>query len=179
MKPRQLCTVLAVVLFAPQMAQPLRSPDLEAQRTAMRKLEFLAGMWTGEARITRGAGETTELVQTEAASYKLDGLILVIEGITRAKSSVAPVMQAFGVISYEDETKTYRMRAFNDGRFLETNVKLLEEGKGMTWGFVLGEIKTKSVMRINEKDEWTELHEIIIGSQPPKRLMEIAVRRQK
>ena len=71
------------------------------------------------------------------------------------------------------------MRAFNNGRFLETNVKLLEEGKGMTWGFVLGEIKTKSVMRINEKDEWTELHEIIIGSQPPKRLMEIAVRRQK
>ena len=161
------------------MAQPPRSPDLEAQRTAMRKLEFLVGTWTGEARITRGAGETTELVQTEAASYKLDGLILVIEGITRAKSSVAPVMQAFGVISYEDENKTYRMRAFNDGRFLETDVKLLDEGKGMTWGFVLGEIKTKSVMRINEKDEWTELHEIMIGSEAPKRFMEMAVRWQK
>ena len=179
MKPSQLCTVLAVVLLAPQMAQPPRSPDLEAQRTAMRKLEFLVGTWTGEARITRGAGETTELVQTEEVGYKLDGLILVIEGIGRAKSGGAPVLQAFGVISYEDETKTYRMRAFNDGRFLETNVKLLEEGKGMAWGFVLGEIKTKSVMRINEKDEWTELHEIIIGSQPPKRLMEMAVRRQK
>jgi hypothetical protein len=179
MKPIQLCTVLAMVLFAPEMAQPPRSPDLEAQRTAMRKLEFLVGMWAGEARITRGAGETTELVQTEEAGYKLDGLILVIEGIGRGKSSVAPVLQAFGVISYEDETKTYRMRAFNDGRFLETNVKLFEEGKGMAWRFVLGEIKTKSVMRINEKDEWTELHEIIIGSQPPKRLMEIAVRRQK
>jgi hypothetical protein len=71
------------------------------------------------------------------------------------------------------------MRAFNDGRFLETNVKLLEEGKGMAWGFALGEIRTKSVIRINEKDEWTELHETTIGSQPPKRLMEIAVRRQK
>jgi hypothetical protein len=38
-----------------------------------------------EARITRGAGETTELVQTEEAGYKLDGLILVIEGIGRTK----------------------------------------------------------------------------------------------
>jgi hypothetical protein len=95
------------------------------------------------------------------------------------ESGVAPLLQAFGVISYEDETKTYRMRAFNDGRFLEANVRLLEEGKGMAWGFALGEINTKSVMRINQKDEWTELHEIIIGSQPPKRLMEIAVRRQK
>jgi hypothetical protein len=92
---------------------------------------------------------------------------------------MAAVLQAFGVISYEDETKTYRMLAFNDGRFLEANVKLLEGGKGMVWGFVLGEIKTKSVMRINEKDEWTELHEIIISSQPPKRFMEVAVRRQK
>jgi hypothetical protein len=71
------------------------------------------------------------------------------------------------------------MRAFNDGRFLETNVKTVGGGQRNDWGFVLGEIKTKSVMRINEKDEWTELHEIIIGSQPPKRLMEIAVRRQK
>lgn len=145
----------------------------------MRELEFLVGTWTGEARITRGTGETTELVQTEEAGYKLDGLILVIEGIGRARSGVAPVLQAFGVISYDDETKTYRMRAFNDGRFLETNVKLLEEGKGMAWGFALGEVKTQSVMRINEKDEWTELHEITIGSQPPKRLMEIAVRRHE
>jgi hypothetical protein len=124
-------------------------------------------------RITRGAGETTELAQTEEAGYKLDGLILVIEGIGRANSGVAPVLQAFGVISYEDESNTYRMRAFNDGRFLKTHVKLLEEGQGMAWRSVLGEIKTKSVMRINENDEWTELHEIIIGSQPPKRLMQI------
>jgi hypothetical protein len=179
MKPSQVCTVLAMVLLVPQMAQPPRSPDLEAQRTAMRKLEFLVGTWTGEARITRGAGETTELVQTEEAGYKLDGLILVIEGIGSTRSGVAPVLQAFGVISYEDETKTYRMLAFNDGRFLEANVKLLEGGKGMVWGFVLGEIKTKSVMRINEKDEWTELREIIISSHPPKRFMEVAVRRQK
>lgn len=144
----------------------------------MKKLDFLVGKWMGEARISRGAGETTELVQTEEAGFKLDGLILVIEGIGRAKSDGTPVLQAFGVISHEDETQTYRMRAFNDGRFLETEVKLSEGHTGMTWGFALGEIKTKSVMRINEKDEWTELHEIVIGSQPPKRLMDIAVRRQ-
>jgi hypothetical protein len=30
------------------------------------------------------------------------------------------------------------MRAFNDGGFLETEVKLLEAGKAITWGFALG-----------------------------------------
>jgi len=40
------------------------------------------------------------------------------------------------------------MRAFNDGRFLETELKLLEKGKGLAWGFALGQIRTSSVMRI-------------------------------
>jgi hypothetical protein len=31
-------------------------------------------------------------------------------------------------------------------------------------------------MRINEKGEWTELHEITIGARPPQKLMEIFVR---
>ena len=38
------------------------------------------------------------------------------------------------------------MRAFNDGRFLETELKLLESGKGITWGFALGQIRTSAVM---------------------------------
>jgi hypothetical protein len=100
--------------------------------------------------MARGAGKGIELVQTEEVGYKLDGLILVIEGVGRAKSSGAPALQAFGIISYDDDNQTYRMRAFNDGRFLETEIKLLEEGKGMTWGFALGEIKTSSLLRINE-----------------------------
>ena len=44
------------------MVQPLRSPDLEAQRAAMKKLDFLVGRWTGEARLARGAGETIDFV---------------------------------------------------------------------------------------------------------------------
>jgi hypothetical protein len=159
------------------MVQPPRSPDLEAQQAAMKKLDFLVGKWTGEARLARGAGETIDLAQTEEAGFRLGGLILVIEGVGRAKSSGATVLQAFGIISYEDDSQTYFMRAFNDGRFLETEIKLLEEGKGMTWGFALGEIKTKSLLRINENGEWTELHEIIVGSQPSRKLMEVAVRR--
>jgi hypothetical protein len=161
------------------MAQLPRVPDLEAQRIAMSKVGFLIGKWAGEARLLRGPNESVELLQTEEAQYKLGGLLLMIEGVGRTKSGSQPVLQALGIISYDDESRTYRMRAFNDGRFLETQVKLLEEGTGMTWGFALGEIKTHSVMRINEKGDWTELAEITIGSQPPKTLLEITVHPQK
>jgi hypothetical protein len=40
-------------------------------------------------------------------------------------------------LNKRDESGTYRLRVFNDGRFLETQIKLLEEDKGMTWGFAL------------------------------------------
>ncbi len=145
----------------------------------MAKLGFLIGKWSGEARIFRGSGEPLDLTQTEEVQYKLEGLILMIEGVGRSKSDGKPALQALGIISYNDEAGTYRMRAYNDGRYLETEVKLSETGKGLTWGFAVGEIKTNSVLRINEKGEWTELAEITIGSQPPRKLMELTVSPQK
>jgi len=141
----------------------------------MKKLSFLAGKWSGEARIFRGSAAPVEMAQTETAEYKLDGLILTIEGIGRNKLDGKPVLQAFGVLSYDDEAGTYRMRAFNDGRWLETEMKLAESGKELTWGFAFGDVKTSSVLRINEKGEWTELHEITIGPQPAQKFMELKV----
>jgi hypothetical protein len=161
------------------MTQLPRVPDLGAQRAAMKKLSFLVGDWIGQARVLRGPGDPAELVQTETAQYKLDGLLLMIEGVGRTKSGGQLALQALGLISFDDEAKTYYMRSFNDGRFLETAVTLQEEGRELTWGFALEEIRTKSVLRINDKGEWTELHEIAIGSRPPKKLMEITVHRQE
>jgi hypothetical protein len=161
------------------MAQRPQAPDIESQRAAMKKLSFLMGKWSGEARVLRRSGEELELIQTEEAQYKLDGLILMIEGVGRSKSDGKVALQALGIVSYDDDAGAYRMRAYNDGRYMETELKLAENGKGITWGFVLGEIKTSSVLRINEKGEWTEVTEIAIGSQPPRKLMELTVSPQK
>jgi hypothetical protein len=151
---------------------------MEAQRAAMKKLDFLIGKWAGEARVLRGPGILVEMIQTEEAQYKLDGLVLLIEGVGSAKSDGKPALQALGMVSFDDETETYRMRAFNDGRFLETEVKLMDTN-GISWGFALGEIRTSSVLRINERGDWTELGELTIGPQSPIRFMELTVSRQE
>jgi len=167
-----------MLLSIPCMAQLARVPDVEGQRAAMKKLGFLTGKWSGEARFLRGPGEPLELIQTEEAQYKLDGLVLIIEGIGRTKADGKIALQAFAIVSYDDEAGAYRMRAYNDGRYLETEIKLADEGKGLTWGFTLGDIKTHSVLRLNERCQWTELAEITIGSQPPRKLMELTVSSQ-
>ena len=159
------------------MAQTPQTPDIEAQRTAMKKLDFLVGEWSGQASAARGPGIVIELSQTEVAQFKLGGLVLMIEGIGRTKPDGNVALQALGLISFDDASGSYRMRAYNDGCWLETEVKLLDDGKGMSWGFSLGEISTKSVLRINDKSEWTELAEITIGARPAQKLMELVVRR--
>jgi len=144
----------------------------------MRKLSFLVGTWTGEASVLRGAGESLKLLQSEEAEYKLDGLVLMIEGLGRSKADGKPALQALGTISYDDEARTYNMRAYNDGRYLETEVKLAENGRGMMWGFILGEIKTSSVLLIDDLGAWTEQHEITVGSQPARKFMQVRVSRR-
>ena len=160
------------------MTQPPRIPDLESQRAAMKKLSFLVGKWSGEARIMRSTGDI-ELAQTEDAQYRLDGLILLIEGIGRNKADGKLALQAVGVVSFDDETGKYAMRSWNDGRYLETEVKLAESGKGMTWGFALGDIKLNSSLTIDESGNWTELHVINVGTQPPRKFMELKVSPQR
>jgi hypothetical protein len=161
------------------MAQIPRAPDIDTQRAALKKLDFLVGKWSGKARVLRGSGEPLQLIQTEEAQYKLDGLILIIEGIGKTKADGKVALQALGIVSYDDEAGTYHMRAYNDGRYLETELKLSEDGKGITWGFALGEVKTSSVLRIDKKGEWTEIAEITFGSQPARKFMELTVSRQK
>ena len=134
----------------------------------MKTLSFLVGKWAGEARLLRGPEQWVTVAQTEEAQYKLDGLILVIEGVGRTATESSPLLQALAVISYDDQTATYRMRAFNDGRFLESEVKLLDGGKGIKWGFSLGEVKTSSTLRITDEGDWTEAAEITFGSRPAR-----------
>src|SRR5712692_10344383 len=64
----------------------METPNLEAQRAAMKKLAFLVGKWSGEASVLRGPREFVDLWQTEEAQFKLDGLLLIIEGAGRLKS---------------------------------------------------------------------------------------------
>jgi hypothetical protein len=161
--------------FRIEIIRPTKTPNVEAQRTAMKKLEFLVGEWSGDATVLRGPGQFVDMAQTESAHFKLDGLVLMIEGVGRTKTDGKVSLQALGLISFDDETGTYKMRAFNDGRWLETEVKV-DDG-GMSWGFAIGQFKTATVLRINEDGEWTEHGEITIGVRPPQKMIDLKVRR--
>jgi len=161
------------------IAQTPQQPNLEKQRSAMSKLQFLVGSWSGTARLWRTAATPIHMVQTEEAKYKLDGLLMTVEGVGKNKADASPVLQAFGLISYDDAAGVYRMRAFNDGRWLETDVQLDESAKELRWGFDFGRFKTGSTLRMNAEGDWTEVHQLTVGQEPPRKFMELTVKRQQ
>jgi hypothetical protein len=151
-------------------AQQPASNSADAQREAMRKLSFLAGHWSGTVSVARGPGEPLHLAQTEDVEYKLDGLVLLIEGkSTGADGKVA--FSALATISYDDASHTYHFRAYNDGHYLDT--ELSAPTNGFSWSFTAGTAHIVNAMHLTGKGEWDEVTEVTVGSNPPHRSVEM------
>ena len=145
------------------------------QREAMKRLEFLVGKWSGPASVVRGPGEALKLTQSEDIQMKMEGLVLLVEGMGR-DSEGKIVFRALATISYDDASSSYRFRAFNEGRFLDTELKVTSNG--FEWGYTAGPLHVNNVMKLTEKGEWSETTESTYGSAPPRRNMEMTLKRQ-
>jgi hypothetical protein len=148
---------------------PHSSPNsVDAQREAMRKLSFLAGHWSGPVTIVRGTGEGLYLTQTEDVEYKLDGLVLLVEG----KSTNGKVLfSALATMAYDDASHTYRFRAYNDGHYLDTELSV--PANGFSWSFTAGPAHIVNTMHLTGKGEWDEVTEVTVGSNPPHRSVDM------
>ncbi len=145
----------------------------------MRKLSFLTGRWSGPVSIFRGSGDALHLTQTEEVEYKLGGLVLLIEGhSTDAQNKVR--FSALATVAYDDASHSYRLRAYNDGRYLDTELSVLPNG--FSWGFTAGPAHIVSTMYLTEKGEWKEETDVAVGNpqehHPPHRSMEMLLQRR-
>jgi hypothetical protein len=156
-------------------AQQPASNNADVQREAMRKLSFLTGRWSGPVTIVRGPGEPLHATQTEDVEYKLDGLILLVEGkSTSADGKV--VFSALATIAYDDATHTYRFRAYNDGHYLDT--ELSTPANGFSWSFTAGPAHIVNTMHLTAKGEWDEVTDVTVGSNPPHRSVDMQLQHQ-
>ena len=156
-------------------AQQPVSSSADTQREAMRKLSFLAGHWSGPVTVVRGPGEPLHLTQTEDVEFKLDGLILLIEGkSTSADGKV--LFNALATIAYDDASHTYHFRAYNDGHYLDT--ELSAPANGFSWSFTAGPAHIVNTMHLSGKGEWDEVTDVTVGSNPPHRSVDMQLQHQ-
>jgi hypothetical protein len=159
-------------LLAAQQPEPSTT---DAQRQAMQKLAFLRGNWSGPVSIARGPGEPLHLIQSETVEYKLDGLVMLIEGRSTGASGKAQ-FAALATVAYDGATHTYRFRAYNDGHYIDTELSVL--AGGFSWGFNAGPAKIENTMHLTAQGEWQEITEVTVGTNPPHRSVEMLLEHQ-
>jgi hypothetical protein len=93
---------------------------------AMRKIAWLEGKWQGSGTVRMPEG-THEFIQQENVSFKANGSVLLIEGLGLTKAGGATVHQALALISFDETTGQYQMRAVKgDGVIVDADTEVSE-----------------------------------------------------
>ena len=172
-----LAAAVAIVMAGAAFAQP---PDYsEEARTAMSKLGYLIGSWKGTAVVQAGPGQATEVTQTEVVESRLDGLVLVVEGLGKAMKPGEPVVHhAVGLISYDVLARQYQVVAYRqDGQSVIATGKFLDDGN-FQWGFELPGRQVRYHMGRLQGD-WFETGEFSIDGKTWTTFIEMQLKRIK
>jgi hypothetical protein len=129
----------------------------------MKKLDFLAGTWSGEAWIQMGPEKRELVVQTESVKPKLGGRVLLIEGVGRRKNENGTggevVHDALAVISWDPAKKAYRFSAYTaQYGAMDTTLDVTGENTAV-WGMDVPGGRMRYTIRLTDKGAWNEIGE--------------------
>jgi hypothetical protein len=177
---RRLVFAMVVLCAGPLAAQ---QPGA-ANREAMKKLDYLVGKWKGEATVTVGPKETKKVNQTEDVQFRLDGVVLLVEGIGRGKlpgkDEEGILFNALGIMSYDVQAKKYKVKAYRaEGQSVDADMTLTE--RGFIWGFKepTRGLEVKYTMTLTPKSEWHEIGEYSQDGKTWTKFIEMTLTRVK
>lgn len=143
-----LTTLLA--FCALPIAEAQESPDPGMQ--AMWDIAFLAGRWEGDGWMQRGPERHT-FTSTETVESRLDGRVLIIEGLHHGPSGEV-VHHAVAVVSYDASRDGYAFRSYQaDGKSDEQEADLVDGA--FVWGFDTERGRVRFTVRV-DGNAWHE-----------------------
>ena len=154
---KKLTVVIAIIcsFVANVFAQ---APNPAVNKEKMNALAAWVGRWQGEGSMQMGPGEPKKSSVDEKIELKLDGTILVVEGI--GKSDGVVVHNALGIVSYDPASSQYKFKTYiKEGRSTDAWFNITGENK-YQWGFDTpgGKIRYSINLDPNQKT-WNEIGE--------------------
>jgi hypothetical protein len=168
-----VCALAALSLSA--LAQTPADPRalIAEQRTALEKFARMDGVWRGPAWTILPSGVKHSITQTERVGLLLDGSIRLVEG--RGYEPDGRVgFNAFGVISYSPETKSYRFRSHAQGRYGEFAIVPTDDG--YVWEIAFGPMTIRYTATIKD-GTFKEVGDRIVPGKEPFRMFEMTLTR--
>jgi hypothetical protein len=128
----------------------------------MKVFSFWVGRWQGEGWMQMGPGEPKKSSVDEKVESKLDGTVMLVEGIGKATGASGQEMivhHAMGVLSYDQASGQYKFRSYlKDGRSTEAWFTVAGENR-FEWGFdIPNRGKTRYSITLDPaKKTWNEI----------------------
>ncbi|HEV2214907.1 MAG TPA: hypothetical protein VGR64_06425 [Terracidiphilus sp.] len=172
-------SAVAVVLAAcagMAAAQMPNEAEQAAQKEAMQKLAFLAGKWSGPISVQQGPGPALHMTQTESVEYKLDGLVMLLEGKSTDAAGKAE-FAALATIAWDETAKGYRIRAYNAGHYVDE--PLTVEKDGFSWGFDAGPVHIENSMQLASDGQWKETTQVTVPGRPAFQTVEMTLKHEQ
>jgi hypothetical protein len=130
---------------------------------AMKALPRIEGRWAGEGWMRMGPGEPMRFVGEETVEARLDGRLLVVEGLHRTPDRSKVVHHAFGVFSWDENAKNYRFTTYVANRGGGEHVARME-GNALVWDLA-GEGPKRRFTITVENDQWKEVGHVQLGDK--------------
>ncbi|ESQ88168.1 hypothetical protein ABAC460_16030 [Asticcacaulis sp. AC460] len=162
---------IAAMSVSAVCAQEAAKPSTNA--AAIAKLDGMKGVWKGPAKGFSQSGPF-ELTQTERVGNMLGGDVLVVEG-RGYKADGKLEFNAFGIVSWNNETQKYEFRAYNGGRSGTFKFEVTETGA--VWEMPAGPTARIVSTITLTGDTWREVQEYVADGQPPRQFFEMNLKR--
>ncbi len=138
----------------------------------MKALAMIDGEWRGDAKVLTGNGIWHAFIQAERVGTMLDGTVRVIEGRGyEADGSLS--FNAFAVISFDPDKKSYAMRSYSSGRI--GDFPITPTPTGFTWEIQAGPNMKIAYEAAVKDGVWTETGTRIPKDGPPVKFIEFSV----
>jgi hypothetical protein len=174
---RQLIASLALA-FAALPATAQFGPDpavlMAAQKEAMAPLAYMDGVWRGPATVVQAGGNKVTFTQTERIGPFLDGTVRVIEG-RGYDDKDGTRFNAFGIISYDPQKKTFSMHSYAQGH--SGDFPVTPKADGYKWVIPGGPNATIVYDATIKDGSWHEVGDRVVEGQPPLRIFEMTLKR--
>ncbi len=168
-----LTLIAGASLTATAQGRPDPAVLIAAQKEAMAKLSFMDGVWRGPAWTISPTGEKHEVTQTERVGPFLDGSVKVVEGKGYAADGKV-AFNAFGIISYNPDKRTYNIRTYAQGNVGDFALTLTADG--VIWEIPAGPMTIRNTAVIKD-GVWKEYGERIMPGRDPVRFVELTLKR--
>jgi hypothetical protein len=156
--------IIYLIVFAAITGRLIAQPNEAVAKEKMKIFSAWAGHWQGEGSMQMGPGEPKKSTVDEKVELKLDGTILVMEGIGKAVNPETKqemvVHHAYGVVSYDQVANEYKFKTYlKDGRSSDAWFKTTGDNS-FQWGLKVPQGQIRYTITLDPaKKTWNEIGE--------------------